>query len=61
MFEFDIYNIKCQSNEIEVARKVTISRIKQRQNKKAKKKWRFDGNKNFMLTISHLVNTYDNF
>ena len=37
MFEFDIYNIKCRSNEIEVTRKVTISRIKQRQNKKAKK------------------------
>ena len=35
--------------------------------KKKKKKernvkyWKFDGNKYFMLSISHLVNTYGNF
>ena len=40
--------------ENKVTRKVTIARIKQ-------KNWKFDGNENFMLTISHLVNNYGNF
>ena len=45
---------------MEVTKKVTIARIKQRQ-KKRKRNCKFDGNENFMLTIIHLVNTYGNF
>ena len=47
---------------MEVTKKVTIARIKQRQKKKKRKRnWKFDGNENFMLTIIHLVNIYGNF
>ena len=44
---------------MEVTKKVTIARIKQRPKKK--RNWKFDANENFMLTIIHLVNTYGNF
>ena len=48
-----------KANELRLQEKKIKTRIKQKQ-----KKWKIlksDGNKDFMLSISNLVNTYGNF
>ena len=47
-------------NELKLQEKKIKTRIKQKQ-KKNEKYWKSDSNKDFMLSISNLVNTYGNF